>query len=428
MDFKSLDSWIEFLETPQNLKIDLTLDRVLKVAKALNVTDFACPAVVIGGTNGKGSCVATLEKIAIAHGKNVGAYTSPHLEGYLERVRVNDTNISESDMCSALLEVYNMAKNLNITLTYFEYTTLAALVHFKESDLDLVILEVGLGGRLDAVNVVNNSIAIVTSIGMDHCDYLGNTLPDIAKEKAGIFKKNSWAIFDSFGSCADVLERCARSQGSEIYALGRSFSINEDQEDWSWTNGQDSYLGLSITDFPVTNASLAMAAFYLLYGDSIKRELLTNTLAKIKVVGRCSKFDVDGIRYIVDVAHNELGATWLLQKMISCYGNKGFNIIFQPLKRKNWHSMLKTWKDNINKAYIVLSDNTEVASDKDLIEEMDKLGVEYKIIPSMDMVLDALSEQLSSCDEKPLAIAFGSFYLASEMLKKIRCVGWVEAS
>ncbi|MBT4964319.1 MAG: hypothetical protein HOI53_08400 [Francisellaceae bacterium] len=413
MDVQDLSSWIEYLERPDNCKIELSLDRVLQVAYKLNVTSFSCPVVTVAGTNGKGSCVATLEAIGGALNKRVGVFTSPHMHHFLERIRINNENVEGHEVCSALQKVHTTAESINIKLTYFEYVTMAALVIFKQMELDLIILEVGLGGRLDAVNVVDNTVGIITSISKDHSTFLGDTLDEIAREKAGILRKGSWAIFNEFENSVKTLKSVAKNVGSGLYTLGKDFSINEDSENWNWTNGRDSLLNLPLTDFPVQNAAMAVTASYLLYGEQITSSLINKVLSEVFVLGRYNKIIVNDAKFILDVAHNTAGASWLLQKVLSQNTQGEIRVIFQSSARKEWNSIIKMWKKNVNKWYFINTNNKDLTSSSELSAELESNN--YTIVDNCNKAIELSASESA---EKDVTVIFGSFHIVGLCLKE----------
>jgi len=190
--FPSLDAWLTWQEGLHPKPVDLGLDRVAGVWSRLRPEGLPFPAIVVGGTNGKGSCVAMLEAMLLASGYRVGCYTSPHLDRYHERVRIGGLAVEDVALCEAFERVDRVRGG--VSLTYFEFGTLAALEIFSATPLDLVVLEVGLGGRLDAVNIVDADVAVVTTIGLDHTEWLGSTLEQIAEEKAGVFRRGRPAV------------------------------------------------------------------------------------------------------------------------------------------------------------------------------------------------------------------------------------------
>lgn len=226
MKFATVDDWLSWLETLHPSAIELGLERINRVAQRLAVKHFSCPVVVIAGTNGKGSCVALLESIALAHGYNVGCYTSPHLVSFNERIRFNAHPVADPQ----LLQVFSHVDKARgeTSLTYFEFSTLAALLLFKQADqqqqLDLLVLEVGLGGRLDAVNIVDHDLAIITSIDYDHTQWLGETREEIGREKAGIFRSNGVAIIGE-PEIPQSVKQLAGEKNTRLLCNGVDYSL-----------------------------------------------------------------------------------------------------------------------------------------------------------------------------------------------------------
>jgi dihydrofolate synthase/folylpolyglutamate synthase len=229
--FTSLQEWLAWQETLHPKAIDLGLGRVAAVARRLACTRPATSVISVAGTNGKGSCVALLEAVLMNAGYRVGAYTSPHLLRYNERIRLRGETVGDAALCDAFARVD--AARAGETLTYFEFGTLAALDIMTSSDLDVALLEVGLGGRLDAVNVVDADAALITSIGIDHVDWLGSDRDSIAREKAGILRAGRPAVCGDRDP-PDSLLACAAGSATELAVAGRDFSHSAQGQTWNW--------------------------------------------------------------------------------------------------------------------------------------------------------------------------------------------------
>ena len=215
----SLSSWLSWLEQQHSSSIDLGLERVGQVAKALSLQTPNAPIIIVGGTNGKGSTVAVLEAIYQRAGFRCGAYSSPHIHRFNERVRVHGREVSDAALTSALWEVESARQKAGPTLTYFEYTTLAAVQHFVSCECDVIVLEVGLGGRLDACNLWDADVSIVTSIALDHADWLGTDLSVIATEKAAIGRHGRPLIVGDKAPPASLFE-LANREGMLVEHVG----------------------------------------------------------------------------------------------------------------------------------------------------------------------------------------------------------------
>ncbi len=315
----SLADWLGKLEAAHPSQIDLGLDRVLAVAKRLGLDRSACPVITVAGTNGKGSCVATLERLLLASGCSTGVYTSPHLRRYNERVRLDGTEVDDARLCAAI-EAVDRARE-GVSLTYFEHGTLAALQVFREAAPDWLLLEVGLGGRLDAVNIVAPTVAVVTSIGLDHQDWLGPDRESIGREKAGIFRAGIPAVVGDRDPPHSLHETAARL-GSSWYAIGDAFDESTRASgDWSWRGcGRDGarveYTRLPAPRLLGSNVACALQALSLcaaLPG----RDVLERVLPHIEIEGRMQSLQRGGVECLLDVAHNPDGMRVLVQRLLA---------------------------------------------------------------------------------------------------------------
>jgi len=216
----NLSSWLQYIESLHPREIDMGLDRVARVAASLQLDFGTVPVVTVAGTNGKGSCVALLEGLLQTEGLKVGAYTSPHLQRYNERIRLNGAEVSDTQLCQAF-EAVEAARG-NESLTYFEFGTLAALYLFRSGKAEILLLEVGLGGRLDAVNVIDTTIAVITSIDLDHVGWLGSTREAIGREKAGIVRHGRPLVCADPDPPVSVLDT-ARYEAAPVYQINREF-------------------------------------------------------------------------------------------------------------------------------------------------------------------------------------------------------------
>lgn len=247
--FPTLDAWLSHLERAHPVGIDMGLARIGQVKAALNL-EFACPVITVGGTNGKGSTCAFLETILVRAGYKVGCHTSPHLLTFNERARVNGEAVADDALLPHFEAVEAARTSLPepVSLTYFEFTTLAILHLFASRGLDAVILEVGLGGRLDAVNIVDTDCAIVTSIDIDHTEYLGDTREQIAFEKAGIFRPGKPAICGDPAAPQTLIDH-AEAIGADLWLVGRDFRYapqpDAERQQWSYIGREKRYPSLA---------------------------------------------------------------------------------------------------------------------------------------------------------------------------------------
>lgn len=252
-----LAAWLSYLENLHSKTIDMGLERVSQVAARLDVLKPAPFVFTVAGTNGKGTTCRTLESVLMSAGYRVGVYSSPHLVRYTERVRVQNRELPESAHTASFAEIE--AARGEISLTYFEYGTLSALWLFKQAQMDVVILEVGLGGRLDATNIVDADVAVVTSIALDHIDWLGPDRESIGREKAGIFRANKPAVVgepDMPHTIADV----ANEKGARLLRRGVDWQYEVQNNGWRFSDAQGALDNLPLPQVPQPNAATALAA------------------------------------------------------------------------------------------------------------------------------------------------------------------------
>jgi dihydrofolate synthase / folylpolyglutamate synthase len=302
--FDTLDAWLDWQITLNPAEIDLGLDRIARVLDSAGLKDtFDCPLITVAGTNGKGSVVAMIESIALAAGLRVCSYTSPHLLRYNERIRIDGTAVTDDALCAAF-DFIDRARG-DVALTYFEFGTLAAIRLFLLASPDLVVLEVGLGGRLDAVNVMQPDVAVVTAIDIDHTDWLGNDREAIGFEKAGIFRSGKAAICADTSPPASLLQH-ASAIGASLWLCGRDYQIQAQPDSWTLRVGEDAqtYARPALAgEFQLANAAAAVLALRLAIGDESCHDTIDIGLRKVSLAGRYQTLQ-RGPEVIVDVAHN----------------------------------------------------------------------------------------------------------------------------
>ena len=305
---RSISDWLDFIERQHPKAIDMGLDRVREVAARMGLKRPAKRVITVGGTNGKGSTVAFVEAIACAHGWKVGSYTSPHLLRYNERVRIDGHDVDDADLVAGF-EAVESARG-DTPLTYFEYGTLCALWLFARSKLDLAVLEVGLGGRLDAVNIVDADATIITTVDLDHQDWLGEDIEAIGFEKAGIARPFKPLVLGDDDPPASVL-RHAYAIGAQAWRIANDFFAEPlDAGTWRWREvGFSMQLPMPALAAPVQlrNAACAIAALRAL-GARIDKRTYAEGVANAQVAGRLQRFERDGVEVVVDVGHNPQAA------------------------------------------------------------------------------------------------------------------------
>ena len=314
---RTLAEWLAYIERQHPASIALGLDRVREVAVRMQLTRPARRVITVAGTNGKGSTVAFIEAMARAAGWKVGAYTSPHLLAYNERVRIDGVDATD-DVLVAAFDAVEAARGES-ALTYFEYGTLAALWLFQRSDLDLAVLEVGLGGRLDAVNLVDADVAVITTVDLDHQDWLGNDREAIGREKAGIARAGRPLVLGEDDPPSSVLGHAYAIGASAIRAGCDFFFSPAGAGRWQWREiGTELELPSPrlVAPSQLRNAATAIAALRAL-PDVLPGEAYAQGVANTDLTGRLQRFPRDGVDVVIDVAHNPQAArelhAWLEQ-------------------------------------------------------------------------------------------------------------------
>jgi len=300
----TLPAWLAYLETLHPSSIELGLERVNRVRERLGL-ELTCPVITVGGTNGKGSTCALLESILHCAGYRVGCYTSPHLVRYNERVRIGREEASEAALVRAFEQIDSARQT--ISLTYFEFGTLAAALLFRDAGIEAAVLEVGLGGRLDAVNVFDPACAVVTSVGLDHMEYLGDTRDQIAVEKAGIFRAARPAVIGDLDPPAALLES-VQSIGARLQLIERDFGARADDRQWTYWSAHTRRSGLPWPalrgEHQLLNAASALAALESVRGQlPIDAGAIRRGLVEVELQGRLQVLPGRPV-IVLDVAHN----------------------------------------------------------------------------------------------------------------------------
>ncbi|OCF99266.1 bifunctional tetrahydrofolate synthase/dihydrofolate synthase [Gilliamella apicola] len=407
-----LKTWLCYLEQLHPSSIELGLERVKSVAERLELLQPAPYIFTVAGTNGKGTTCRTLEMILLAADKRVGVYSSPHLLHFTERVRINNQESTPSDTVKAFVAIEKARGD--VSLTYFEYATLAALYQFKQAQLDVVILEVGLGGRLDATNIVDADIAIITTIGIDHVEYLGNTRESIGREKAGIFKPKSIAVVGEPEIPSSMLD-VAHAVNCPLFAVNKDWSYQQiDKLTWQFNSSIKQYQNLPIPQVPLANAATAIAA--LSYSPfSITQKQIDSALEKTSLIGRFQIIQLSPT-VIVDVAHNPHAASYLvkqielLKQQQSKVGKVRF--VIGMLKDKDIKSTLSIF--NADQWYCA-SLYGERGCNADILKQfLQEENVEN--IATFDSVNEAYQKAMKEAKEDDIIVVCGSFHTVSAVL------------
>ena len=425
MRFNTLQQWLNWLESHHpSSDIELGLERVGQVAKRLGVAPtLGCAQVIsVAGTNGKGSCVAALNALLRSANLRVGCYTSPHFIHYNERIVVDDQPVNDSLLIESFERV-DCARQ-DIELTYFEFGTLVALDVFKNCNVDMAILEVGLGGRLDAVNIVDSDIAIVTSIDLDHQEWLGSDRQSIAAEKAGIFRNAKPAV------CADpnppqAISATAQAIGAKLLQRGVDFDIEQtSQSDWQWqgvaAGERRGVINLQNLLLPSGSIAAAIQAVQLL--DVCAADIDYTRLHKLTLLGRFQSFTIsvtenssDTVEVILDVAHNPAAAGYLAEKLDNTSVKGATLAVLAMMRDKDCKGVVEALNTAIDKWFVAgLSDFPRAIAAAELADVVEQCS--GKTVGICQHVEDAYRSALLQMVPGDRLIVLGSFITVSKAM------------
>ncbi|MEE4622623.1 bifunctional tetrahydrofolate synthase/dihydrofolate synthase [Pseudomonas alliivorans] len=414
----TLGDWLAYLEQLHPSAIDMGLDRSRKVAQQLGLTRPAPRVITVTGTNGKGSTCAFVATLLQAQGLKVGVYSSPHLLRYNERVKVQGVDATDLELCDAFAAVESARGD--VTLTYFEMGTLAAFWLFEQAKLDAVVLEVGLGGRLDAVNLVDADIALVTSIGLDHAEWLGDTRESVAFEKAGIFRAGRPALCGDPDPPEPLLAK-ALELGCPLLLRGRDFDLSVSHHGWDWrgvAGGEVVELrDLPLLDLPMQNAALALQAFALL-GYPLDQQSVSKALAQTRLVGRLDRRTVHwqgkALTLLLDVGHNPHAAQFLARRMAQrpIVGKR--LAVFGLLSDKDLDGVVFELASSIQDWAVAPLPTSRSRPAAELQAALENLGARVKSYQSIALALEAQCAHATADDE---ILLFGSFYCVAEAIE-----------
>ncbi len=414
----TLDDWLHRLETRHPTAIDLGLERVGQVARALLPHTLPFRIFTVGGTNGKGSVCTCLDSVLRAAGYRVGLYTSPHLVRYNERVRMQGVDASDAALVEAFAAVE--AARGGISLTYFEFGTLAAMWLFVRERLDVVVLEVGLGGRLDAVNVFDADCAAVTSIALDHTDYLGDTREAIGFEKAGIYRRGRPAV------CGDArppatLREFATAIGADWRALGEAYVVTRDEHGWHYA-GRHWQLDLPLPamsgNMQIDNAACALAALEAMHPLlPVDSAAIVRGLGQAVLPGRFQRLPGLPLR-ILDVAHNPHGAAALADNLRhhACVSGRTY-AVFAVLGDKDIAGVIEAVRDEVDEWLVAPLEGARALEPAVLLQQLRQAGVTHARVCSS--VVGAWQMACEQAGENDRIVAFGSFQLVAPLLRAI---------
>jgi len=415
---KTLQDWLDFCERLHPVTIDMGLERVREVADRLALR-FDCPVITVAGTNGKGSTCAMLEAILLQAGYRTGVYTSPHLVHFEERCRLSGQSASAETLAEAFATV-DAARGV-VSLTYFEFSTLAILWLMSRADLDAVILEVGLGGRLDAVNIVDTDCAVITSIDLDHMAVLGKDRESIGREKAGIMRAGRPVVVSDPVPPQSVLEH-AEAIGADLWRFGRDFNFSGDKQQWSWAGRGRRYSGMAYPALrganQLVNASGVLAALDALRARiPVTAQAVRNGLAMVELPGRFQIVPGQPV-LVLDVAHNPHSVAALAENLDAMGFYPTTHAVFGAMADKDLQPMLQRVGPLVDRWYFTDLLLPRAAAATDLQQAWQAQNTRKNAAASVHAdPQSALQAAVAAADPADRIIVFGSFYTVGGVLK-----------
>ncbi len=408
----NLLQWLSYLEQLHHQEIDLGLTRIKQVAENLAIDLSFAQVITVAGTNGKGTTCAFLENALLEQGHCVAVYSSPHIHCFNERLRINKRDIDDQALISAFEKIECTREN--ISLSYYEYTTLAAFLVLMVKRPNIIILEVGLGGRLDATNIIDTDIAVLTTIDIDHVSFLGNTREKIGYEKAGIMRTNKPVVIGDIAPPQSVLDYAANI-GAKTYIRGEDFSITRQENSWQWYTKTQVYAPLTFPFIPLDNVATALMVLQLLSVE-LSTDKINNWLAITKVAGRMELFTrAQQSDIMLDVAHNAQAARFLAQHLAQQKYSK-ITAVLAMMADKDIAQVLTPFTAIIDKWHISTLPMARAASVEQLAESLTALNQTYNCF---DNVTDAYKMAAANSQENDLIIVFGSFFTIAEIRPKL---------
>ena len=416
MKYKTLDDWLDWQTTLHAREIELGLDRISEVARRLNLLDCPFPVITVAGTNGKGSTVAMLSTILHHAGYKVGTYTSPHIIHYNERIRIGLRCVQDEQLCDSF-EKINQARG-DISLSFFEFATLTALDVFHKNEVDVAILEVGLGGRLDATNIIDCDLAFVTSIGLDHTEWLGDSRELIGREKAGVFRANTPAISGDIDPPQSIKDTADAVQAN-LYQLDKDFSYQVAKSSWSFMAENYELHGLPLPNLSgavqIRNAASVIMGLHCIKDRlPIHIDAIETGLREVTLEGRFQRI-VKDCEIILDVAHNYDSAKILSENLMALPKPQKTIAVFAVLNDKDVDGIVSLLHKHIDDWYISQV-NSPRQMQVDQVEQSVMKQSSNACVSKFESVEAAYLQAQQDASEGDRIIVFGSIFTVSEVL------------
>lgn len=424
---RTLAEWLEWQEQLHLSSIDLGLDRVGEVANRLQLTSLSMPVITVAGTNGKGSCVAMLDSIYRTANYQTGCYTSPHLIHYNERICIGGKPASDADICEAFAAI-DKARD-SISLTYFEFGTLAAAYLFRKYAVDVAIFEVGLGGRLDAVNLWDADVALISNIDIDHIDWLGDDREQIGVEKAGIMR-NGHPIICGDPTPTNSIKQEADRIGAQLLQLGKDFSwkpsdsASESQSpQWLYQLNNADPITLPLPAlrgrFQLNNASAVVSLVQTFQNTlAVSDDEIARGLQSASVIGRLQKLG-ESPEILADVAHNPQSAAALADFLTETPAQGKTIALFSALADKDLAGIVRPLADKFDSWHLIPLEGPRARTPQQLSQNLRDLGITAPIEIHSDINSTLITLQ-NMLNYKDRVVAFGSFLVVSGVMHSLR--------
>lgn len=418
-DAAPMSDWLSWLETCSPNEIELGLERVQVVLERLGLQRPG-HLLLVAGTNGKGSCVAMLQALLLASGVSVGAYTSPHVLRYNERIAVNGTQATDTDIIAAFERVE--AVRADVPLTYFEYGTLAAMVVFAAAEVQAWVLEVGMGGRLDATNVLDPTAVLITNVSLDHCDWLGDDIESIAVEKAGVMRKGMAVVFGAEQVPKAVLVHAA-ALGADLLVAGRDYAhaMNADGT-WNWRGRTQSLQALQppglMGSFQIGNAAAVLSLLDVAGFTALLSVASVNAvLPALSLTGRAQRVTMHGTEWLLDVAHNPAAATVLAETLQANTVAGTTTAMIGMLDDKDATGFIVALRDQVERWIAVTADSPRAVPADELGRQIANLCDRSCLVA--DSLASAMQFARRDVAENDRILVTGSFFLVGPVLKQL---------
>jgi dihydrofolate synthase/folylpolyglutamate synthase len=408
----NLMQWLSYLEKIHPQEIDLGLSRIQQVAERLTIDFSFAKVITVAGTNGKGTTCAFLENALLDSGYSVAVYSSPHIHRFNERLRINKQDIDDQALITAFEQIESVRES--VSLSYYEYTTLAAFLILMTIRPNIIILEVGLGGRLDATNIIDTDIAVLTTIDIDHVGFLGNSREQIGYEKSGIMRANKPVVIGDKNPPQSVLRQVTNIT-AKSYCRDNSFRVEINENSWNWCqqlpDENREFTELTLPFIPLDNVATALMVLQCLTID-LSPCKINHWIDLTKVPGRMEQFTQDKqADVILDVAHNAQAARFLAEQLRS-KKYRNITAVFAMMADKDITQVLSPFAGIIDKWYIGALPMDRAASTKQLSEQLSGYQYAYNCF---DNVTDAYKMAQANSQEDDLIVVFGSFFTVAEI-------------